>query len=129
MLENALKKCYDEEFPTAGDSESVKTAVLSRIEKENHMKHFKMKPFVIAAVVTAVGALGTVAANAATDGALVDTVTKTVKLMFNGNEVEGELKTYTTNDGTTVDVVTFSTPDDGKNCDGGNEVTYLYFGY
>lgn len=57
MLENMLKKCYDEEFPTADDSESVKTAVLSRIEKENHMKRFKIKPLIIAAAVVVVASV------------------------------------------------------------------------
>lgn len=54
MLENLLKKCHEEEFPANGDSENIKTAVLSRIEKENHMKRFRIKPLIIAAAVVAV---------------------------------------------------------------------------
>lgn len=69
MLENLLKKCYDEESPTNGDSESVKTAVLSRIEKENtRMKRFRIKPLIIAAAVSVTAAASIVTANAATGG-------------------------------------------------------------
>lgn len=70
MLENLLKKCYDEELPTSCDSESVKTAVLLRIEKENHVKRFKIKPLIIAAAVVAAAAVSIVTVNASRDGVL-----------------------------------------------------------
>lgn len=57
MLENLLSKFYDKEFPTMGDSVSVKTTILSRIEKENHMRHFKIKPLIIAAAIVAVASV------------------------------------------------------------------------
>lgn len=78
MLEKLLKKCYDEEFPTNGDSESVKTAVLSRIEKENHMKRFRIKPLIIAATVSVTAAASIVTASAATDGGFVDRIARLV---------------------------------------------------
>lgn len=77
MLENLLSKCYDEEFPTTGDSVSVKTAVLSRIENENQMKHFKIKPLIIASVAAVAAAVSIITVNAArNDGLTVKEPTK-----------------------------------------------------
>lgn len=78
MLEDLLKKCHNGEFPTNENSENIKTAVLSRIEKENHMKHFKIKPLIIAAAVTTTAAASFVTANAATDGGIVDGIARFV---------------------------------------------------
>lgn len=78
MLENMLKKCYDEELQTSYDSESVKTAVLSRIERENHVKHFKIKPLVVVAAITVTAAASLVTANAATGGGVVDGIARFV---------------------------------------------------
>lgn len=87
MLEKLLKKCYDEEFPANGDSESVKTAVLSRIEEENHMKRFRIKPLIIAAAVAAFSVVSLLTVNATMQGALV-------KFIMGGEEVEGEYNDY-----------------------------------
>lgn len=95
---------------------SVKSSVLSRMNQEElpMKKHFSIKPLLIAAAVSATAVASLATANAATDGAVMDGITKTVKLMFNGQEVEGELKTYTTDDGTNVEEFTISIPDDDK---------------
>lgn len=49
MLEELLKKCFEEETLTDKSTENIKTAVMSRIEEEKPMKHFKIKPLIIAA--------------------------------------------------------------------------------
>lgn len=95
MLEELLRKCYDEERPADEGAENIKTAVLSRIEEENHMKHFTIKPLIIAAAITATGALSLVTANAATDGAVMDGIAKTFSLIINGEEVQGTVTEYT----------------------------------
>lgn len=70
MLENLLKECYDAESPKDCESESIKSVVLSRIKENTTMKHIRIKPFVIAAAVTATAAASFVTANAATGGAI-----------------------------------------------------------
>lgn len=86
MLEDLLKKCHNEEFPTNENSENIKTTVLSRIEKENHMKRFRIKPLIIAAA-AAFSVVSLLAVNAAMQGALV-------KFIMGGEEIEGEYNDY-----------------------------------
>ncbi len=98
MLEELLKKCFDEETTTDKSAENIKTAVLSRIEEEKPMKHFTIKPLIIAAAITATGALSLVTANAATDGAVMEGITKTFSFILNGEEMEGTVTEYTVGD-------------------------------
>ena len=112
MLEELLKKCFDEETITEKSTENIKTAVLSRIEEEKPMKHFTIKPLLIAAVITATGALSLVTANAATDGAVVDGIVKTINFIVNGKEVEGTMTEYTTDDGVNATQIEFELPED-----------------
>lgn len=71
------------------------------------MKHFKIKPLIIAAVITAIGSLSLVTANAATDGAII----KTIRLVVNGQEVEGTVTEYSY-DGETLERIEFDLPED-----------------
>lgn len=112
MLEELLKKCFDEETVTEKSTENIKTAVLSRIEEEKPMKHFTIKPLLIAAVITATGALSLVTANAATDGAVVDGIVKTINFIVNGKEVEGTMTEYTTDEGVNANQIEFELPED-----------------
>lgn len=112
MLEELLKKCFDEEKIAEKGTENIKTAVLSRIEEEKPMKHFTVKPLLIAAVITATGALSFVTANAATDGAVADSIAKTIDFIVNGKKVEGTLSEYTTDEGEKTDKIEFELPED-----------------
>lgn len=98
MLEELLKKCFDEEMSADKSVENIKTAVLSRIEEEKPMKHFTIKPLLIAAAITATGAVTLATANAATDGAVVDKMVRTFTLILNGEEVEGTITEYSVGD-------------------------------
>lgn len=111
MLEELLKKCFDEETITEKSTENIKTAVLSRIEEEKPMKHFTIKPLLIAAVITATGALSLVTANAATDGAVADSIVKTINFIVNGKNIEGTVTEYTT-DGVNATQIEFELPED-----------------
>lgn len=114
MLEKILKQCYDEENPAVENksAENIKTAVLSRIEEEKPMKHFKIKPLIIAAVITATGALSLVTANAATDGAVMEGIKKTFGFTVNGKEMEGTVTEYAVGDDGKVTEVEVELPDD-----------------
>lgn len=112
MLEELLKKCFDEEKIAEKSTENIKTAVLLKIEEEKPMKHFTIKPLIIAAAITATGALSLVTANAATDGAVVDGIVKTINFIVNGKEVEGTMTEYTTDDGVNVNQIEFALPED-----------------
>jgi len=112
MLEELLKKCYDEEMLADKSAENIKTAVLSRIEEEKPMKHFTIKPLLIAAAITATGALSLVTANAATGGAVMDGIAKTFSVFINGEKVEGAIKEYSVGDGGKVTEVELDVPDD-----------------
>lgn len=112
MLEELLKKCYDEETTSDKSAEDIKTAVLSRIEEEKPMKHFKIKPLIIAAAITATGALSLVTANAATDGAVMDGIKRTFGFTLNGEEMEGTITEYAVGDDGKVTEVEVELPDD-----------------
>lgn len=112
MLEELLKKCFDEETDAEKSAENIKTAVLSRIEEEKPMKHFTIKPLLIAAAVTATAAVSVVTANAATDGAVMDGIAKTFSFILNGEEVEGTIKEYTVGDDGKVTEIEMELPDD-----------------
>lgn len=77
MLEKILEKCYTEETMPNPNADDIKTAVLSRIEEDKPLKHFKIKPFLIAAAITATGAASLVTANAATDNAITNYLMRT----------------------------------------------------
>lgn len=111
MLEEMLKKCFDEEAATDESTEKIKTAVLSRIEEEKPMKRFTIKPLIIAAAITATGALSLVTANAATDGAVMDGIKKTFSLIMNGEEMEGTITEYTVGDDGKVAEINVDLPD------------------
>ncbi len=113
MLEELLKKCFDEETAADKSAEKIKTAVLSRIEEDKPMKHFNIKPLLIAAAITATGALSLVTANAATDGAVMDNITKTFSFFVNGKEVQGTVTEYTVGDDGKAQMVEIDLPDDG----------------
>lgn len=92
-------------------ADKIKTCVLSRIEEDKPMKkHFRIKPFVIAAAITATGAASVVTANAATDGAVVNGLSKTFSFFINGEEVSGTITAYEKSDGT-VTCVELDIPD------------------
>lgn len=112
MLEELLKKCFDEETIVEKSTEKIKTAVLSRIEEEKPMKHFTIKPLLIAAIITATGTLSLVTANAATDGAVADSIVKTINFIVNGKNVEGTVTEYTTDDGVNATQIEFELPED-----------------
>lgn len=114
MLEELLKKCYDEEQAADKSAENIKTAVLSRIEEEKTMKLFSIKPFIIAAAIAATGALSVVTANAATDGAVIDSIARTFSFWVNGKEVTGRITEYTGDDGNQYDRVWIELPESAE---------------
>lgn len=111
MLEELLKKCYDEEQPADKSAENIKTAVLSRIEEEKPMKRFNIKPLLIAAAITATGAVSIVTANAATDGAVMDGLAKTFSFILNGEEITGTITEYDVGDDGEAKRVEIDLPD------------------
>lgn len=112
MLEELLKKCYDEEQTAEKSTENIKTAVLSRIEEDKQMKHFSIKPLIIAAAIAAAGAVSVVTANAATDGAVIDNIVRTFNLWVGETEVTGRVTEYTAEDGNTYERIEFELPED-----------------
>lgn len=115
MLEKILKQCYDEETVDTKSADKIKTAVLSRIKEEKTMKHFSIKPLIIAAVITATGALSLVTANAATDGAVGEGIKKTFSFILNGEEMEGTITEYATGDDGKATEVEVELPDGAEN--------------
>lgn len=111
MLEELLKKCFEEETDADRSAENIKTAVLSRIEEEKPMKHFTIKPLLIAAAITATAAASMVTANAATDGAVMDEITKTFSFILNGEKVEGTITEYVTGDDGQAERIDVELPD------------------
>lgn len=103
MLEELLKKFFDEEQAADVNAEDIKTAVLSRIEEDKSMKHFSVKPFIIAAAIAVTGIASVVTANAAADGAVIDGIAKTFSLWVGGTEVTGRITEYTAEDGNTYE--------------------------
>ncbi len=116
MLEEMLKKCFDEEKTAGKSAENIKAAVLSRIEEDKTMKHFKIKPLLIAAAITATGVLSAVAANAATDGAVWDGIVETFTFFVNGTEVTATVTEYTEGDSEQkLQRIEFRLPEDAEN--------------
>lgn len=81
MLEKLLEKFFAEDHGTAADSndnaENIKADVLSRIEREKPMKHFRMKPLIIAAAITAIGAASiAITVNASIDSEAMDEMSR-----------------------------------------------------
>lgn len=114
MLEELLKKCFDEERTADRSAENIKTAVLSRIEEDKNMKHFSVKPLIIAAAIAATGAVSVVTANAATDGAVIDGIVKTFSLWVGGIEVTGRITEYTAEDGNTYERIWLELPESAE---------------
>lgn len=114
MLEELLKKCYDEEQTAEKSTENIKTAVLSRIEEDKKMKHFSIKPFIIAAAIAATGAVSVVTANAATDGAVIDNIVRTFSFWVGGTEVTGRVIEYTDEDGNTYGRIEVELPESAE---------------
>lgn len=114
MLEELLKKCFDEEQAADRSAEDIKTAVLSRIEEDKNMKHFSVKPLIIAAAIAATGAVSVVTANAATDGAVIDGIVRTISLWVGGVEVTGRVTEYTAEDGNTYERIWLELPESAE---------------
>lgn len=112
MLEELLKKCFDEETAANKSAENIKTAVLSRIEEEKPMKHFTIKPLLIAAAITATAAASVATANAATDGAVMDGIAKTFSFIWNGEEITGTITEYEYGDDGKATKIEVDLPDD-----------------
>ena len=91
--------------------QKIKASVLSRIEEEKPMKHFSIKPFIIAAAITATGALSLITANAATDGAVMDGIAKTFSFTLNGEQVEGMITEYEAGDDGNVTEIELELPE------------------
>lgn len=112
MLEKLLEKCFDEESETANNkADNIKTSVLSRvktnstIEEDKPMKkHFKIKPLLIAAAITAAGTASLATANAATDGAVAKGISNTFSLIAGDEEYIGAVTAYEYVDGTVSNV-------------------------
>ena len=116
MLNELLKKCFAEEQAEDKSAENIKTAVLSRIKEDKTMKHFKIKPLLIAAAITATGVLSAVAANAATDGAVWDGIVETFTFFVNGTEVTATVTEYTEgNSEQKLQRIEFQLPEDAEN--------------
>lgn len=117
MLEELLKKCFDEESTADKSAENIKTAVLSRIEEDKPMKHFNIKPLLIAAAITATGAMSLVTANAATDGAVMDGIVKTFSFIWNGEEITGTITEYDAGDDGRTTQIDVDLPDELEDTD------------
>lgn len=93
-------------------ADKIKASVLSRIEEDKPMKkHFGIKPLIIAAAVAVTGAASVVTANAATNGAVAEKITKTISFVLNGESVNGEITVYETEDGVNTTEVQIELPD------------------
>lgn len=93
-------------------ADKIRSSVFSRIEEEKPMKkHFGIKPLIIAAAVAVTGAASVVTANAATDGAVAEKLTKTISFVLNGEKVNGEVTVYETEDGVDTTEVQIDLPD------------------
>lgn len=75
MLEELLKKCYDEETTSEKSAEEIKTAVLSRIEEGKPMKRkINKKAILIPAIAAAVACVTTVGVSAANGWSLTSAI-------------------------------------------------------
>lgn len=74
----------------------IKAAVMKRVSHESEdktmKKHNIFRPLLIAAAAVSVSAVSLVTANAATDGAVVDGITKMFTIIVNGEEIAVEAK-------------------------------------
>lgn len=74
----------------------IKAAVMKRVsqesEEKNMKKHNFFRPLLIAAAAVSVSAVSLVTANAATNGAVVDGITKMFTIIVNGEEYTVEAK-------------------------------------
>lgn len=130
----------DEENPSEESREQIRTAVMERISRESEdkkMKHRFMRPFIIVAAAVSVSTACLVTANAATNGALVDTITKPFTIFLNGEpvEVEATLREVEMEDGEKGGVLTISLPDGDDDVwistkdVGDTEVSYYYYSF
>lgn len=90
-------------------SDKIKASVLSKIEEDKPMKtRVFIKPLIIAAAVSATALASLVTANAATDGAISDTITEKLNIIFKGKPVDG---VYTYDENGEIQEFTFTLPD------------------
>lgn len=107
----------DEEQPGRERTEQIKAAVLQRITRvnaeseEKKMKRIHLRPFVIAAAAAAVGAGSLVTANAATNGAVADSMTRALTV-FSGDSAEQSGEWTEVSEGDDGSVVYYTAPDD-----------------
>lgn len=112
MLEKILEKCFEEEAAQDQYSDNIKSAVLSRIDIDNieneedkpMKKHFRIKPFLIAAAITVTGAATLVTANAATDNAIGNYLAKTFSFKLGDKEYTGTITSFEDVDGNVTEV-------------------------
>ncbi len=112
MLEKILEKCFEEEAAQDQFSDNIKSAVLSRIDIDNikteedisMKKHFRIKPFLIAAAITVTGAATLVTANAATDNAIGNYLAKTFSFKLGDKEYTGTITSFEDVDGNVTEV-------------------------
>lgn len=95
--------------------EDIKAAVLSRIKEEKPMKHFSVKPLIIAVAATVGTAASLVTANAATGGVISDSIHKTISFLFNGKQIEAEYTSYTDPEGNEFATYEFDIPEGEEN--------------
>lgn len=116
MLEDILKKCYCEENNSDINSESIKTAVLSRIEEGKPMKRkINKKAILIPAIAAAVACVTTVGVSAANGWSLTSAIRglfdedKNDDSAFYGYDINGigskELDQTFERDGYTINMV------------------------
>lgn len=111
----------DEEKLSGERTDKIKALVLSRIEEEKPMKkHFGIKPLVIAAAVTAASAASLVTANASSNGAISEGISRVITLIIDGQEVTGEYNVYKYSDGNDDEQLEAELSDD---------FTYYFYSY
>lgn len=100
--------------------ESIKSAVMKRVSRESEDKSMKkhnfFRPLLIAAAAVSVSAVSLVTANAATNGAVVDGITRMFTIIVNGEEITVEAKySEYDKDGMHIEQYKMDVPDsDGK---------------
>lgn len=133
MLDNFFedKKPVDLEQVSTERAQNIKAAVMERIAHESEENKMKkrtfIRPLLVAAAAVSVSAVSLVTANAATNGAVVDGVTKIFTVFINGEPADIEAK-YTAYDvdGTHIEQYELEIP-------GGDEsedvaISYIYNG-
>ncbi len=107
------KHKLDETEMSAVRVDKIKSRVLNEIKEDKPMKHFSIKPLLIAAAISVGTAASLITANAATDGAITDGIKKTVTFLFGDKEIEAEYSSYS-DESADYEEYTFDVPDDGS---------------